>query len=74
MPRIGVNSWMSPGGQTPWEVQLGKSHVAGSVVQNGGLRFFMVRSASTGREFQRWRYRVQRDAVRMKNRLNLRTP
>ena len=74
MPRIGINSWASPGGQTPWEVQLCKSHVAGAVVQNGGLRFFCVRSAASGREFPHWRFRRQLDAVRWKNRMNIRYP
>jgi len=75
MARIGVNSWMSVGGTTPWTVLAGNSHVAGAVVQNGGLRFFWVRSAATGKETPpRWRFRVQRDAVRWKQRMALRYP
>jgi len=75
MARIGVNSWMSVGGITTWTVLPGNSHVAGAVVQNGGLRFFWVRNQATGKEHPpQWRFRVQRDAVRFKNRMALRYP
>jgi len=77
MARLGVNSWMSVGGTTPWEVLPGNSHVAGAVASpiGGGLRFWWVRRQATGKEHPpHWRFRVQRDAVRWKQRMAVRYP